>query len=112
MLTFLDSLGAPYDLTGITFEFRAAFIASLVVSTNTITISILETEPVSRESYFWEIVNTVTKKTWLCGTAYFTSDNSSEVEDTGPITIELNGELVQITIIESGGSGDVDGGTP
>lgn len=112
VLTFLDSLGAAYDLTGIDLQFRAAFDVTETILTNTITLDILSTANIHRETYFWELYNATSGKTWLCGTAHFTETNSAEVDNDVNITIELNGELVEITINESGGTGDVNGGTP
>lgn len=112
VLTFLDSAGLPYDLTGIDLQFRAAFAITTTILTNTATLDIDEDAVINRPSYFWELYNASAGKTWLCGTGHFTETNSAELEGDEEIIIELNGELVEITINESGGAGDVNGGTP
>jgi hypothetical protein len=112
VFTFLNAAGSAYDLTGIDFQFKSAFAVALVILNNTITIDFDEDEAINRDSYFWELYNATAGKTWLTGTAYFTSTLSAEAQDTQEITIALNGETINITINESGGTGDVNGGTP
>jgi hypothetical protein len=102
-----------YPLTD-TFEIRADFEIELTVEDNKLIMSVDEEEVDGvRNSYFYEIVNTTTGKTWICGNAYFTETQSAEITDTQDVTIVLEGEPVLVTINEAGEfSGDVNGGTP
>lgn len=101
-LNFFDVDGGEYDLTGITFEFRAPFEVTVTVFQNTITLDFAYDQEIKRDRFFWQLVNTITVKTWLCGTAFFTSDLSDAVSDSENITINLEGEVINITINESG----------
>jgi hypothetical protein len=106
--------GEPYELED-DFELRVDFGSELTKLNNSLTWEVTEEDTADvRRSYFWEIVNTTNGKTWLCGTAYFTETLSAEVTDSTDIEINLEGEIINITIIEGGGvfSGDVNGGTP
>lgn len=102
---FFDADGDPHVLAD-DFELICDFEAELTKLDNVLTFAVTEegTENV-KPSYFWEIVNTTTGRTWLCGTAFFTDTLSAEVTDTNDITIILEGEAVEVTISESGGSG-------
>ena len=98
-----------------TFEIRADFDIDLTIEDNKIILSVDEEEVDGvRSSYFYEIVNTTTGKTWICGNAYFTETQSAEISDFEDVTILLEGEPVTVIINEAGGdfSGDVNGGTP
>jgi hypothetical protein len=95
---FSDADGNDYPLTD-TFEIRADFEIELTVEDNKIILSVDEEEVDSvRSSYFYEIVNTTTGKTWICGNAYFTETQSEEVTDFTEVTIVLNGEPVEVTL--------------
>jgi len=100
-LNFFNTDGSEYDLTGIPFEFRAPFAVVVNVVDNTIELSFADSEVINRERYFWQLVNTATVKTWLCGTAFFTSDLSANVSDSEDIVINLNGETINITISDT-----------
>jgi hypothetical protein len=101
---FFDTGGDAFDLTGNEFEFRSDFTVSLVVVDNVITFEIEDDVSPTRDSYFWQLFNVTTGQTWLCGTAYFTDGLSADASDSDAITINLTGELVQVTINLSGGS--------
>jgi hypothetical protein len=103
-----------YELTD-TFSIRCDFDIALTVEDNKIILTIQgeEVENV-RATYFYEIVNVTTLRTWFAGTAHFTDTTSAEVSDATDVTIVLDGDDINVTINEAGGevSGDVDGGTP
>lgn len=98
-----------------TFEIRTDFDIALEVEDNILRLIVVgeDLEEV-RASYFYEIVNTITNRTWFTGTAHFTDTNSHEIADTTDVEINLEGEIIQVTINEAGGesTGDVNGGTP
>jgi len=99
---FKNSDGTNHNLTD-TFEFRSGFPVDLTVLDNKITFDIDEEQSDTKnDSYFWELVNTVTKRTWLCGTSYLTQGNSAEEDEQITITIDLEGETVEVTINEAG----------
>lgn len=99
---FFDANEDDYDLTGQTFAFRSGFAVTLVVDENTINFSIDEDEVISRGVYFWSLVNTTTGQTWLCGNAIFTDTQANEITETENITINLTGEIIEVTISLSG----------
>lgn len=104
VFNFFNADGSAYDLTGKSFEFRAAFNVTVSVVDNTITFTFSEDEVINRDSYFWQLVNTTDSKTWLCGTSFFTSALSANINDTEDMIINLNGETINITI-NAGSSG-------
>jgi hypothetical protein len=104
--------GEEYELTD-TFSIRCDFDIALTVEDNRIRLIVqgAQVENV-RATYFYEIVNVTTLRTWFAGTAHFTDTNSAEVTDTTDVTIVLDGEDINVIINEAGGTGDVNGGTP
>lgn len=102
---FFNAAGDEYPLTD-TFEIRADFEIVLTVEDNKIILTVEDEEVEGvRSSYFWEIVNTTTGKTWFCGNAIFTETQSEEITDFTDVTIVLEGEPVEVTINEVGGDG-------
>lgn len=119
LFRFKDVDGDDYNLAD-TFYFQSGFAAALTKVDNTLTLSINPTQSnVSRDTFFWEIVNSTTGKTWLCGTAYFTTADSAEIEDTEEvITINTAGTTIEVTLEGVGssvsqyrGAYDASGGT-
>jgi len=100
-LNFFRTNGSEYDLTGINFEFRAPFPVSVNVIGNSIELSIAYSEVINRNTFFYQLVNTSTVRTWLSGTSFFTSDLSANVSDSENIVINLNGETINITISDT-----------
>lgn len=104
-LRFFYANGNPYLLTD-TFLVKSNFGMTHVVLDNKITLSVTDDDTDSvRRTYFWELVNETKVKTWLCGASHFTDENSAAVTDSEDITITLDGEPINITINESGGTG-------
>jgi hypothetical protein len=105
---FFDADGVEYELTD-EFEFRADFDLTLVIQNgNEWLLSVLAAGVDEvRNSYFYEIVNTTTGKTWFCGTAYFTDSYSSDIQNTTDVTLYLEGDPVEVTLLEApaGGGG-------
>jgi hypothetical protein len=111
---FFDSEGVAYPLDD-EFEVRSDFEITIAKLDNVLTLAVVgEQVKEVRNSYFYEIVNTTTNRTWFAGKAHFTDTTSAEVADTTDIEINLEGEIIQVTINEAGGesTGDVNGGTP
>jgi hypothetical protein len=100
---FFDAAGEEYEL-GDTFSIRCDFDIALVVEDNKIILTIQgeDVEDV-RATYFYEIVNVTTLRTWFTGTAHFTDTTAAEIEDITNVTIVLEGEPVEVTINEGGG---------
>jgi hypothetical protein len=105
LFSFFDSGGLPFSLEGLEFEFKSGFGVTLTILDNTLEISIADTENPRADSDFWELINTTFGKTWLCGTAYFTSALSAAATDIENITIVENGEPINITLSDSGSGG-------
>jgi hypothetical protein len=103
-LVFKDADGNDYSLAGLTFVVLAGFVLGAEVSGNEIELSFDEETEIKRSSYFWELYNEVHKKTWLCGTAHFTEGLSAQATDTVEITINPEGESVEVTIAEVSGN--------
>lgn len=106
-LTFMSG-GVPYDLTSVDLVFRSDFDVSTSINSNVATLSFSESTDINRSTYFWELYNVTSGKTWLSGTAYFTEGLSAEADDNQSIEININGDQVAIEI----NSSDVNGGTP
>lgn len=104
VFNFYNTDGSDHDLTGQEFEFKAPFNVSVSVDSNTITFEFSEEEVIKRDNYFWQLVNKTESRTWLCGTAFFTSDLSANINDTEDIIININGETINITISSPGSS--------
>lgn len=106
--------GVAYPLDD-EFEVRADFEIAIAKLDNVLTLTVVgeQVEKV-RNSYFYEIVNITRNKTWFAGKSHFTDTTSAEVADATDIEINLEGEIIQVTINEAGGesTGDVNGGTP
>jgi hypothetical protein len=122
--TFLDVNESAYSLSGLTFQLNVKQLPSsstnlfqltsgsgLTIGSNTIDITVSETQSDLPEKLcYWELYETVGKKTWLCGNCYFISrDPSSETEAT-TVTVNLDPDEVTVTI--SNTFAGVDGGTP
>lgn len=101
---FFNIDGSEHDLTGQTFEFIGSFDVTITVFSNTITLDFSENESIKRDRSFWELVNTLTVKTWLCGTAFFTSDLSADVISSEDITINLGDQVVNVYLNNAGSS--------
>jgi hypothetical protein len=77
---------------------------------NELTIAITDVQSTIAENlYYYELYNTVTKKTWLSGNAHFYNSISEPVNSDTTVTIELD-STVTITIQDS--ISGVNGGTP
>lgn len=106
-LTFMSE-GSAYDLSGVALSFISAFDVTTSINENVVTLLFSENTEITRSTYFWELYNSTSGKTWLSGTAYFTEGLSAEAEDHQTIDININGDQVAIEI----NSSDVNGGTP
>jgi len=104
---FLNADGTPYDFDGQEFRFISGYTVALSFEDNDMLADITAADSaVKRDSYYWELYNVTTKRTWLCGTSYFTSALSAQADDTvEEITINLDGETVEVTIQTGAGSG-------
>lgn len=108
-LAFYDADGADYDIEDIDFTILGVR-ATLAKLGNVLTIT--KTTDINGSQCFWELVNATDNKTWLTGTAFYTSGLSEEVDDSEEqLTITLNGEVINIQIV-AGDSNGVNGGTP
>lgn len=103
VLNFYDADGDALDITGITFRIDG-IPATLSSLANQLTITQAAIQP-RRETLFWELVNVTSGKTWLCGTAYYTSGIAQETNQSENITITTDSEIINITISDSSGSG-------
>lgn len=123
-LNFLDSGGAQYDLTGRTFVLNFKWharesenflqltsTAGLTINQYSIGIAITKAQAAMfrEQSYYWELVMTknTLEKNWLTGNAWFHNGKFDGVGNTSDdLIIYDNGEIINITIAESGsGSG-------
>jgi hypothetical protein len=120
--TFLDADEAEYSLDGLVFElnvkelpdsaanvFQLTDGSGLTIGTNTIAIAVDEEQTdIPERLYFWELYETVGKKTWLCGTAYFISRDPSE-NDATTATVRLDPDTITVTISGGGGTTIIGG---
>jgi hypothetical protein len=99
---FFDADGVAYELTD-EFEFRSDFDLDLTIQNdNEWLLEVVDTDVAQvRDSYFYEIVNTTTGKTWFCGTSYFTDSHSADVQNTTNVTLYLEGDPVEVTLLEA-----------
>jgi hypothetical protein len=116
VFTFQDADEVAYDVSGITWQLNIKSKSGsniiqllsgtgLTISTNTITVSISETQSNIPETlYFWELYDATNKKTWLCGSAQFVTKDPSNISDSETITVNTNPDEVTVTI-SSGGLG-------
>lgn len=123
-LTFLDSADDPYDITAIGFEFfikeypgakqkviSLTIGAGLEIPAYEVNILDIEVEAsttiLNEGEYYWELYLTDQKKTWLNGKAFFSNREFDGVRNyTETITSMTDiGEVIQITISDSPGSG-------
>jgi hypothetical protein len=111
-LSFVDSDDVAYPLDGLEFElnvkerpssetdlFQLTSGAGLTVGTSSIEIEVDETQTDLPEKLcFWELYETVNKKTWLCGNCYFISRDPSSEDDALTATVRLEPDTITVTI--------------
>ena len=122
-LTFLDVDEEEYDISGITFQlnvktnerastnvFQLTSGSGLSIATNVMTVSVTENQSdLAGDMYWWELYDSTNKKTWLCGRAYFTLSEPSDLEDSNTVTVDLDPDTVQVNITTD--TINIDGGT-
>jgi hypothetical protein len=113
-LIFLDANADPYSISSGTFQLNIkthAGASTNVIqltegsgltkggaSNNELTITFTEVQTnISETRYYWELYNTVTKKTWLSGGAYFYQSINEQLTSETEVTIELD-STVTVTI--------------
>lgn len=76
---------------------------------NTLTSQITVSQSnISEGEYYYELFNTDTDETWLCGNAIFHNGKFDGVNsETSDITIQINGETISITLEVTPSSGSV-----
>lgn len=120
---FAYSDGTPYSFIYEEFQFyiyryqgeKKVLLELLTVSNqSTLTSSITVAQSnIDAAEYYYELFNSQTNETWLCGDAIFHNGKFDGVStDTENVTIQINGEEINITLevtpaSASGGSGTV-----
>jgi hypothetical protein len=111
LLTFLHN-GSAYSLAGRTFQLnikngpnsvlnvvQLLSGSGLTILNNTIAIATTELQSLIAEHvYYWELYETVTKQTWLCGKACFTKREPPALNDSASVTVKLDPDTVVINI--------------
>jgi hypothetical protein len=111
-LNFVDTNGEAFSLSGRVFQFNLKEKANndenvfqlldgdgLTVGASSIVIEVDEEETAIRpKTYYWELYETVGKKTWLCGNAYFISRDPSSENDALTATVRLDPDTITVTI--------------
>jgi hypothetical protein len=110
--TFVDADAAPYSLSGLVFElnikenpgdvepvFQLTDGDGLTLGDNTIQVDVDATQTdLPEKLYFWELYETTTTKTWLCGSAYFISRDPSSENDATEVTVRTEPDVITVTI--------------
>jgi hypothetical protein len=129
LFRFIGADRLPYSIAGIDLQVNiksASGLDDLIhltigngltlggLNNDELTVSITdEQSTISRDLCFWELYNATSKKTWLCGNAYFISANRPDASTDIEITITLEGETITIELQEAPTTiGNIDGGTP
>jgi len=124
-LTFIDSAGAPYDVSDKDFRLLIFYKensekilyepAEITVSPITNTISFefttLGTLDIKQGQYYWQLI-VDSEKTWLNGPAfgYKGEADYDRVEELDPITINIGSVVITVTVEAGGGTGgNIDG---
>jgi hypothetical protein len=111
-LSFVDSEGVAYPLDGFEFQLNIKERPSsaenlieltdgsgLTVNASSIEIEVDEEDTDQTEKLkFWELYETVNKKTWLCGNCYFISRDPSSENDAVTVTVRLDPDTITVTI--------------
>jgi hypothetical protein len=119
-LTFVDSESVAYPLDGFEFQLnikeRPSSVENLIeltsgsgltIGTNSIEIDVDEEDTAQTEKLkFWELYETVNKKTWLCGNCYFISRDPSSENDAVTVTVRLDPDTITVTISGSVGTSE------
>jgi hypothetical protein len=117
--TFVDSNGDAYSLSGLTFQlnikqrpssttnlFQLTSGSGLTIGASSIEIDVTELQTDLPEVLcYWELYETVGKKTWLCGSANFISRDPSSENDATTVTVNLDPDTVTVTISNPASSG-------
>jgi hypothetical protein len=118
-LNFIDPDQVAYPLAGNTFQlnvklkpnsedniFQLTSGNGLTVGASSIAIAVDEARTDLKEKiYFWELYETVNKKTWLCGNAYFIKKKPVNDSDSTTVTVRLNPDVVTVIISNTVGGG-------
>lgn len=122
ILTFVDDVADPFDITAIDFELliKDAFGNTVVTYTegngltiggaddNELTITFDEdSTDIPTAEYYWQLNNMTDVTTWLNGKAFCHTGIFDGVTETDTITVSVEGDSITITI-ESGGGGSGD----
>ena len=120
ILTYSD--GSPYSFIYEEFEFniyryegeKKVFLQLLSFSNqDTFTAQITKAQSnIDEAEYYYEIYNVQTEETWLCGNAIFHNGKFDGVStDTTGVTIQINGDVINITLEVTPASGGGGGGS-
>jgi hypothetical protein len=129
LFRFKGADGSPYSLAGIDLQLNIKSASGLDdiihltfgngltlggLSDDELTVVITaEQSAMARDLCFWELYNATSKKTWLCGNAYFISANRPDASTDIEITISLDSEIITIELQEAPTTvANIDGGTP
>jgi len=93
-------------------EKKVLFTLPLIYVSNTLTASITKAlSNINQGEYYYELYNTDTEETWLCGNAFFHNGNFDGVSsDTEGVTVSISGEVINITLAVTPASGGGGGG--
>jgi len=112
---FAYSDGTPYSFIYQEFTFniyrsqgerKVLITLPLVYASNTLTTSITKAlSNINEGEYYYELYNTNTEETWLCGDANFHNGKFDGVStDSNALTVQINGETIAISVSAVSGS--------
>lgn len=119
---FAYSDGTPYSFIYQEFTFniyrnqgerKVLITLPLVYASNTLTASVTKVlSNINEGEYYYELYNTDTEETWLCGDANFHNGKFDGVNsDQNSVTVSINGETIAITLEVTPASGSGGGGS-